>query len=128
MIYTKNKYALQSMQRVLRTKCDDGLLYKQKMTDRERLDAQRTSSAHYYVKNFSREERYLQIFARDFAKYLLSSKYLLTKDTEHQLYFYFLCDFDDLSAKMKEFGWTPAFLKSYGINYKEIRKLYFAVA
>ena len=116
------------MRRVLQTKFSDEIIYKEKMSDKEKLNAQRTSSARYYVKNFSREERYLQVFARDFEKYLSSSEYLKTKDTEHQLYFDFLCDFDDLNAKMKEFCWTPAFLKSYGINYKEIRKLYFAVA
>ena len=96
--------------------------------DRKRLDEQRSKAAKYYARNYSREERHLRIFARDFENFLASENYLRQKDTEHQFYFDFLCAFDSLCEKMKDFSWSPAFLAENGINFKRIRKLYFAVA
>lgn len=96
--------------------------------DRLQLDSQRTLAARFFCERYSREERYLKIFERDFSNYLSSEEYLLQKDTEHQFYFDFLADFQSLCEKMKEFSWSPGFLNEHGINFKKIRKLYFAVA
>lgn len=96
--------------------------------ERLRLDNQRCRAAQYFCENYSREERYLQIFERDFSKYLLSEDYLMQKDTANQFYFDFLVSFGSLCEKMKEFSWSPGFLAEHGINFKKIRKLYFAVA
>ena len=92
------------------------------------LDETRRKAAKFFAEKFSREDRYLIIFARDFSAFLNSSDYLKTKDTEHQFYFDFLCAFDNLREKMKEFSWSVDFLKEHGIQFKKIRKLYFAVA
>ena len=96
--------------------------------DRLRLDRQRTDAAKYFVEKYSREERYLIIFGRDSANFISSRDYLMKKDTENQFYFDFLVFFDDLKEKMKEFRWSGDFLQTNGINFKELRKLYFAVA
>ena len=86
------------------------------------------SLAHFGNKNFSREDRYLKIFARDFSSFLSSADYLRTKDVTSQYYFDFLISFEDLKAKMAEFRWTADFLAANGIDFKSLRKLYFAVA
>lgn len=97
-------------------------------SDRLQLDNKRCLAARYFCENYSREERYLQIFERDFSSFLSSEKYLREKDTANQYYFDFLISFDTLCEKMKEFSWSPGFLAEHGINFKKIRKLYFAVA
>lgn len=96
--------------------------------DRMQLDNTRNKAAKFFCENYSREDRYLIIFARDFSGYLNSSDYLKKKDVDNQFYFDFLCAFDSLKEKMKEFHWSCEFLKENGIDFKEIRKLYFAVA
>lgn len=96
--------------------------------DRLRLDSQRSQAAHYFCEKYSREERWLIIFERDFSAYLNSADYLRKKDVENQYYFDFLGDFENLKKKMQEFSWSAGFLMEHGINFKEIRKLYFAVA
>ena len=103
-------------------------IMKERNEDRMRLDSQRTQAAQYFAENYSREKRYLIIFARDFAGFLNSSDYLHKKKTEEQYYFDFLCAFDNLREKMKEFSWSSDFLLENGIDFKAIRKLYFAVA
>ena len=94
--------------------------------DRMKLDYQRGRASQYFVDRYSREQRYLIILQRDFEKYLDSAEYLKKKDTENQFYFDFLCDYESLLAKMKEFRWSSDFLKENGIDFKAIRKLYFA--
>ena len=96
--------------------------------DRKRLDLQRSQAAKFFVANYSREERYLKIFERDSASFISSRDYLMKKDTANQYYFDFLVFFDSLKEKMKEFRWSGDFLQTNGINFKELRKLYFAVA
>lgn len=97
--------------------------------DRERLDSQRTAAARYFAENYSREQRYLIVFARDFAQYLASSSWLKSEEAKQSQKFYdFFCDFEDLKSKMKEFSWSADFLKENGIDFREIRRLYFAVA
>ena len=86
------------------------------------------SLAEFGNMNFSREERYLKIFARDFESFISSADYLKEKDTESQYYFDFLISFEDLLAKMKEFRWSAEKLLENGIDFKSLRKLYFAVA
>ena len=95
--------------------------------ERMKLDYQRGRASQYFVDRYSREQRYLIILQRDFEKYLDSAEYLKKKDTENQFYFDFLCDYESLLAKMKEFRWSSDFLKENGIDFKAIRKLYFAV-
>ena len=99
-----------------------------KNEDRKRLDSLRSSAAQYFAERYSREERYLIIFERDFSDYLKRADYLRSKDVEHQLYFDFLIAFDSLKSKMAEFKWSAGFLKKKGIDFPKIRNLYFAVA
>ena len=99
-----------------------------KNADRLRLDADRRKAAHFFTERYSREERYLIIFSRDFSAYLNSADYLRKKDVNNQYYFDFLVSFDSLKEKMKEFSWSAGFLMEHGIDFKAIRKLYFAVA
>lgn len=97
--------------------------------DRLRLDAQRYLAAQYFTEKFSREERYLLIFARDFSDYLKSSDWLQSADARScQKYFDFLIDYEDLKSKMQEFRWSKDFLLENGIDFAAIRNLYFAVA
>lgn len=96
--------------------------------DRKRLDSQRSAAARYLAEKYSREQRYLIIFARDFQKYLSSAEYLLSKDTDNQYYFDFLTDFERLKEMMKEYRWSKEFLMENGIDFVSVRKLYFAVA
>lgn len=96
--------------------------------DRLQLDRQRCQAAQYLCERYTREERYLMIFQRDFSNFLSSADYLRKRDKENQYYFDFLVSFESLREKMKEFSWSSDFLKSNGIDFKEIRKLYFAVA
>ena len=96
--------------------------------DRMQLDYSRGLAAHYLCEKYSREERFLKIFARDFSAFLNSSDYLRKKDIANQYYFDFLCAFDSLKEKMSEFKWSSDFLLANGIDFKEIRRLYFAVA
>lgn len=98
-------------------------------SDRMQLDCDRSRAAQYFSERFSREQRYLKIFARDFQAYLKSGDWLKTQESrDKQKYFDFLLDFDSLKEKMQEFRWSADFLKDNGIDFKEIRKLYFAVA
>lgn len=97
--------------------------------DRQRLDAQRCLAAQYFTENFSREERYLIIFSRDFSDYLGSSDWLRSSDSRNcQKYFDFLIDYENLKSKMQEFRWSKDFLLENGIDFAAIRNLYFAVA
>ena len=96
--------------------------------DRQRLDYERCRAAQYFCRNYSREQRYLIILSRDCERYLRSEEYLKTKDTANQCYFDFLIFFEDLKEKMNEFRWSGDFLKENGIDFKALRKLYFAVA
>ena len=98
------------------------------MTDLERRDYERKISAKYLVEKFSREERYLRIFSRDFANYLQSAKWLQSDEARKVQKFYdFLADFENLRAKMTEFRWTKDFLLANGIDFLAVRKLYFSV-
>lgn len=96
--------------------------------DRLQLDCKRTLAARFFIENYSREERYLIIFARDCENYLSSADYILKKDTDNQFYFDFLLYFEELKLRMKEFGWSKEFLAANGIDFVSIKKLYFAVA
>lgn len=96
--------------------------------DRKRLDAQRCAAAQYFVKNYSREKRYLIIFERDFSRYLSSADFLKSEEAKNfQVYYDFLSDFEELKEKMKEFSWSKDFLKENGIDFREIKKLFFSV-
>ena len=98
-------------------------------SNRMQLDCDRSRAAQYFSENFSREQRYLKIFARDFREYLKSGDWLRKQESrDKQKYFDFLLDFESLKEKMQEFRWSADFLKENGIDFKEIRKLYFAVA
>lgn len=77
----------------------------------------------------SREEKYLIILSRD----LLNGFQAITengieKSKEFQYFYDFIISFEELREKMNEFRWSNEFLIENGINFKEYRKLYFAVA
>jgi hypothetical protein len=97
--------------------------------DRKRLDYQRSQAARYFVENYTREQRYLIIFERDFSEYLKSAAWLRTAEARNcQKYYDFLCDFERLKELMKEFRWSKEFLLENGIDFVSIKKLYFSVA
>lgn len=98
------------------------------MTERERLDIERRKAAEYLIKNYSREDRFLKIYARDFQEYLKSADWLKTADAKKFCKPYeFIADFRNLKDKMKEFRWSKEFLKERDIDFDAIKKLYFAV-
>lgn len=98
------------------------------MTERERLDIERRKAAEYLIKNYSREERYLIIYERDFREYLKSAAWLVTAEAKkHCKPFEFMADFENLKRKMAEFRWSKDFLKTRGIDFVAIRKLYYSV-
>ena len=80
----------------------------------------------------SREQKYLLSFSEDFKEYLKNGEWYINNLDEARkvsnTYWDFLCAFEDLRERMKEFSWTAEKLLEHGINFKEIRKLYFAVA
>lgn len=97
--------------------------------DRLRLYSQRSLAAQYFAENYSREKRYLIILSRDLSKEFCAINSIgIEKAKEFQLFYDFLCDFERLKELMKEFRWSGDFLKENGIDFKELRKLYFAVA
>lgn len=125
-----NKYAVQSMCSVLQKKYDDGLYYKpfKEYSDKQRNVILKQRATRYFSDR-PREQKYLMIFAREFDLYLSSSDWLKTGDAKQtQKYFDFLCEFENLKEKMKEFRWNKNFLKENGIDFAAIRDLYFAVA
>lgn len=96
--------------------------------DRLRLDSQRSQAAQFFQKNYSREKRYLIIFERDFSNYLNSCEFLKSEQAKSvQIYYDFILDFERLKTLMKEFRWNKEFLRENGINFDEIKKLYFSV-
>jgi hypothetical protein len=102
---------------------------KAKSPERIRLDSERTAAAKYFVRNFSREKRYLIIFARDFKIYLQSANWLQSDDAKGiQKFWDFLADYKSLRKKMQEFSWSKDFLLANGIDFKEIKKLYHKVS
>ena len=107
--------------------------------DRLQLDRDRGKAARFFCENYSREQRYLIILSRDLAKefgaitslgIMKAESVLQTdlKDAAKQIYFDFLSDFESLKEKMIEFRWTAEKLAENGIDFKALRKLYFAVA
>ena len=97
--------------------------------DRLQLDYNRGLAAKFFCENYSREKRYLVILARDLQKNFNAINDLgIEKAKSFQLYYDFLCDFESLREKMNEFRWSGDFLKENGIDFKSLRKLYFAVA
>lgn len=107
--------------------------------DRKRLDYERSQAAQFGVRNYSREERYLIILSRDLQKEhdaicalgIMKADLVLQtslKDSAKQLYFDFVIDFERLKTLMNEFRWTKDFLRENGIDFAELRKLYFSVA
>lgn len=97
--------------------------------DRQQLDADRRKAAQFYLENYTREQRYLRIFERDFTEYLASENWLRTPEAkEKQKYFDFLISFESLKERMKEFRWSKEFLQANGIDFKKLKSLYFALA
>jgi len=112
--------------------------------DRKQLDVDRCRAAQFFCEKYSREKRYLIIFQRDLQSWLNSEKFLLglkqkissdenwlSSDEgikQGQNYFDFLCSFEELKEKMKEFRWSKDFLLENGIDFVALKKLYFALA
>lgn len=102
---------------------------KQKNEDRLQLDYNRSQAAKFFAENYSREKRYLVILARDLQKGFQAINSLgIEKAKDYQLFYDFILDFERLKELMKEFRWSCDFLTANGIDYKSLRKLYFAVA
>lgn len=97
-------------------------------SERQRLDCQRSLAAQFFCNNFSREKRYLIILQRDLEKNSQAiTKLGIEKAKEFQLYYDFQMDFERLKELMKEYSWSKEFLMENGINFLELRKLYFAI-
>jgi len=97
--------------------------------DRQRLDYQRSRAAQFFSKNYSREQRYLIVLSRDLKKGSDAINSLgVEKAKDFQLFYDFLLDFEKLKELMKEFRWSKELMKENGIDFQELRKLYFAVA
>lgn len=99
------------------------------LSPKELRKLEQKKACDYMMKNFSREERFLRIYARDFAGYLDSAAWLQSEEArKFQKYYDFLADFAGLREKMKEFRWSKDFLMLNGIDFSALKKLYFAVA
>ena len=95
--------------------------------ERKRLDSQRSQAAQYFVKNYSREQRYLIVLSRDLEyEFSIIQDLGIEKARDFQKFYDFLCDFERLQSLMKEFRWSCEFLKENGIDFKTYRKFYFA--
>lgn len=96
---------------------------------KKRLDCQRSLAAQFFCKNYSRDKRYLIVLQRDLQKGFEAINSLgIEKAKSFQIYFDFILDFENLSSKMEEFGWSEEYLKENGFNYSELRNLYLAIA
>ncbi len=94
--------------------------------DKLQLEKQRAKAVQYVLK-MEREQRYLFVFSAEFEQYLNCADWLQTDAAKlQQKYYDFLCAFESLREKMREFRWNKEFLTENGIPFKEIRKLYFA--
>ena len=95
--------------------------------DRQQLDYQRGRAAKYFIKNYSREKRYLIVLSRDLESgFSMIQKFGIEKAREFQKFWDFLSDFEKLKELMAEYRWSAEFLKENGIDFKSYRKLYFA--
>ena len=100
-----------------------------KNEDKKQLDYNRSQAAKFYIEKYSREQRHLIILSRDLKDEVSMIRSLgIEKAREFQKFWDFICDFEKLQSLMKEFKWTPEFMKKNGIDFKSYRKLYFAVA
>ena len=90
-------------------------------------------------RKFSREQNVLLLLSKDLhhnsqciiAQGIFSADEICktdAKDSIKQNYFDFLVNFESLRDRMKEFHWSAEFLADYGIDFKEYRKMYFAVS
>lgn len=126
---SNNHFAVAALKKVLSTRYNSEISWKERESDIQKKYSDRKKAAEYFAQNYSREQRYLIIFARDFQEYLKSGNWLKTDEAKkEQKYFDFLGDFKNLKTKMQEFRWTKDFLLAHGIDFPAIRSLYFAVA
>ena len=96
--------------------------------DRQQLDCNRSRAAQYFCKNYSREQRYLIVLSRDLKKeFEAISRLGIEKAKDFQFFYDYILDFEKLRELMTEFRWSPDFLRTNGINFQKLRKLYFAV-
>lgn len=94
--------------------------------DRLRLENDRVSAMRFFREHYSREQRHLIIFERDFSNYLNSAAWLMSEDSRNnQKHFDFLVCFESLKEKMKEFRWSKEFLLANGIDFIRVRELYY---
>lgn len=102
---------------------------KEKNQDRIALDIQRRKAAEYMVQNYSREERYLIVFSRDFSRYenAFTSDNFKTNEKREGLRWDFYFDFISLKAKMKEYRWSKDFLAERGINFTLLKRLFYSL-
>ena len=88
---------------------------------------------------FSREQNYLIMFARDLAHNFgcINANGITKlddvakkdwKDSIKQNYFDFVCTFENLQDKIKEFRWTVGDLAQNGIDFNAYHSLYIAIS
>jgi hypothetical protein len=98
---------------------------RNKISPEERLKIERRR-AYDSLMSLPRLERHLAVLKYDCQKYLRADlKNDEVKST--QFYFDFLVFFDKLREMMKENKWSIEFLRSNGIDFISVKKLYFAV-
>ena len=95
------------------------------MSEQERTKRQQASK--WICENFSREERYLFVFARDFEKYLnaFQADNFKMPEKREQMRWDFYFDFLSLRNRMSEFGWNKKILAENGIVFKPIKNLFY---
>ena len=101
----------------------------EKNQDRINLDIQRRKAAEFMVRNYSREERYLIVFSRDFSRYIdaFTNDRFKTPEKREGLRWDFFFDFQSLKSRMEEYKWSKKFLLENGIDFKTIRKMFFSL-
>lgn len=102
---------------------------KEKNADRLLLDEQRKKAAKWLCENFSREQRYLIVYERDFAKYLsaFSADKFKSAEKREGLRWDFYFDYKKLTSLMKEFKWSKKFLAQNGIDFVAVRNLFYSL-
>ena len=128
----RQRYARLSLARVLQTDYDSEIYYLndfQNLSDLEKQNVICHRAQRYFCGEFDREKRYLLILSRDLQKGFSAINSIgIEKAKELQLYYDFICDFEKLKQLMFEFRWSGEFLAANGIDFKALKKLYFAVA
>ena len=98
--------------------------------ERKSLQEQRKDAVEYIVKNFSREERILMMCSEDSKKFLscFSADKFKSEESRQRILAEFRSMFRFLREKMAEFRWSKKFLAENGIDFVQLRNLFYQVA